>query len=124
MRKEAQEEAVRMRKEGEEKAEAHVNATEHEAEKKEAAAHAAVLAELAKEKKVKEEAEKMRNEAQGEATKIKNEAEENAGERINTTEIDATKNETAAHNAVLAMLATEKMQRSRQKKRRYKKEKM
>ena len=109
-----------MRKEGEEKAYTHVNVTENEAEKK-AAAHEAVLAELATEKKVKEEAEKMRTEAQEEAMKIKKEAGEQAEEHINTTEIEANKNETAAHNAVLAMLAKEKRQRSRQKKRRYKK---
>merc|ERR1711972_192806 len=86
----------------------HVNATENEAEKKEAAAHEAVLAELAKEKKVKEEAKKMRKEAQEEAVKMKKEAEEKAEQHINTTEIEAKKKEAAAHDAVLAMLAKEK----------------
>merc|ERR1712113_1237858 len=100
--------AVKMRKEGEEKAEQHVNTTEIEAKKKETAAHDAVLAMLAKEKKVKEEAMKMRKEAEEEAVKMKREGEEDAEQHINTTDSVAKRKQAAAHDAVLAELAKEK----------------
>merc|ERR1711860_347410 len=98
------------------KAEKHVNTVEDEAKKKEAAAHDAVLAEIAKEKKVKAEAMKMRKEAEEEAMKMKEKAEkeamnttkegeEKAEKHVNTVEDEAKQKEAAAHNAVLAEVA-------------------
>merc|ERR1712217_1012242 len=96
-----------------------LNTTKSEATTKEADAHEAVLAELAREKRAKEEAMKMRKEAEEEAKKMKKEAEEeaakirNEGEEqaephVNDTETEAKKKEAAAHEAVLAELAKEK----------------